>query len=145
MENPDFTPVPILSKDSEADNRQLDEYGELSARQAKIQKITFSPEDIETIISSYQAGKTMLEIAQQFNCSKTTIGKLLKRQGVKIITCRAQAKINPEIVIDMYAEMHTLVEIGQKFGVNPEVISNCLRSHGVSIRSGRWDYEDKKK
>ncbi len=87
----------------------------------------------------------MKEIALQFGCSKTTISKLLKKQGVEIVICKAQAKINPEVVIAMYAEMHTLVEIGQKFGVNPEVISNCLREHGIGIRSGRWDYEDKKK
>lgn len=107
--------------------------------------MVFSEEEINTIISSYQAGISTKKLALQFHCSKTTISKLLKKHGVEIIICKAQAKINPEIVIAMYAEMHTLVEIGQKFGVNPEVISNCLRDHGVQIRSGRWDYEEKKR
>lgn len=107
--------------------------------------MVFSQEEIDTIISSYQAGISTKKLALQFHCSKTTISKLLKKHGVEIVICKAQAKINPEIVIAMYAEMHTLVEIGQKFGVNPEVISNCLRDHGVQIRSGRWDYEEKKR
>lgn len=46
-------------------------------------KIIFSEEQIEKIIKMYNDGISMVKIAEQFNCSNKTIGRLLKKENIE--------------------------------------------------------------
>ncbi len=46
-------------------------------------KIIFSKEQIKEIIKMYNDGISMVKIAEQFNCSNKTIGRLLKKENIK--------------------------------------------------------------
>ncbi len=103
----------------------------------------FTLEEIQKIVLSYQSGKASYELGTEFNCSKTTIVKLLKQQGVAIRKSgRARAKVDDEKVIGMYKKMHTIKEIAKSLHVDTQVISRCLKENGVKLRS-RWDYPEK--
>ena len=103
----------------------------------------FTPEETQKIIMAYQSGKASYELGTEFNCSKTTIVKLLKQQGVPLRKSgRTRAKVDDKKVIRMYKEMHTIKEISKNLNVDTQVISRCLKENGVKLRS-RWDYPEK--
>ena len=103
----------------------------------------FTPEEIQKIVTAYQSGKASYELGAEFNCSKTTIVKLLKQQGVPLRKSgRTRAKVDDKKVIRMYKEMHTIKEISKNLNVDTQVISRCLKENGVKLRS-RWDYPEK--
>ena len=92
---------------------------------------------------AYQSGKASYELGTEFNCSKTTIVKFLKQQGITLRKSgRARAKVDDKKVIRMYKEMHTIKEISKNLNVDTQVISRCLKENGVKLRS-RWDYPEK--
>ena len=115
----------------------------------------FTPEEIQKIVTAYQSGKASYELGAEFNCSKTTIVKLLKQQGVPLRKSgRTRAKVDDKKVIRMYKEMHTIKEISKNLNVDTQVISRCLKemesssgadgtiqkNKNVRITDAGWDY-----
>lgn len=134
------TATAIIPDDVEWHNREIDEFGEIAVKRLEqpYRKV-FSDADVEQIISSYQSGKSTIELAKQFGCSKGTINKLLRQHGVEVIREKAQAKLDTAAVIAMYEEMRTSEEIAKQFKVHPQAVIRCLKANGVKIRN-RWDY-----
>lgn len=131
----------IIIPDDLKYNKRVDEFGEIViSRLQQPFSIEFSEEEIEKIISEYKSGKSTRKLAEQFNCSKTTIGDLLKRHGITVTNCKAQAKLDSERVIIMYKQEQTMDEIAKCFGVSACTIRKCLLKNNVKIR-GRWDYK----
>ena len=62
--------------------------------------------------------KTGQELSIDYKCSKTTIIKLLKEQGVDVRKDKARAKLDDDMVIDMYRQMKTAQQIAKHFGVS---------------------------
>lgn len=105
--------------------------------------MAFLPEEVQKIIADYRSGKTGQELSIDYKCSKTTIIKLLKEQGVDVRKDKARAKLDDDMVIDMYRQMKTAQQIAEHFGVSKQVILQCLKKHGVKLRT-RWDYPKEK-
>lgn len=130
----------IISGKTVNDNKKVDEHGEMAVKCLKAPRREFTLDEVDTMVAAYRSGEANAnQLAKQFGCSKTTISKILKKQGVNVTKSKAQAKLDAKVVIAMYAEMHTTEEIAERFKVNPQTILRCLRNHGVKIRS-RWDY-----
>lgn len=135
---------PAISSGS-LSHKEIDEFGEIAVKRlTQPYRVEFSSEDVKNIVAAYKAGKSTHKISQQYNCCKTTISNLLKRNGISVTNAKAQGKFNAQTVIHLYEEMHTTEEIAKLFGVSPYTINRCLRENGVKIRS-RWDYEQKQK
>ena len=132
----------IISSSPTGDNKKIDEHGEVVVLSLKEPHKEFTCIEVDKMVEGYQSGKTTIQLAEEFGCSKTTVAKLLKQRGVNVTKSKAMAKLDDAKVIDMYAEMHTTEEIAKYFKVNPQVILKCLRDHNVKIRS-RWDYNKK--
>ena len=137
---PDRPPEHILSENITAGNKQVDEYGELAVKHLTQTHREFNEDELQEIVSLYQAGKSTRKIGEMFGVCKTTIVNTLRGQGVNVTRSKVQAKLNADEVIAMYKNEITAEKIAKQFGVNPQTILNCLRSHGVKIRS-RWDYK----
>lgn len=136
----------IISQNLKNDNRENSDYycdkKKVENLQQPYQRI-FTPEETQKIIMAYQSGKASYELGTEFNCSKTTIVKLLKQQGITLRKSgRARAKVDDKKVIRMYKEMHTIKEISKNLNVDTQVISRCLKENGVKLRN-RWDYPEK--
>lgn len=132
----------LAEKDEASERVIIDEYGEKAVTRLKAPYREFTQDEINQMVSLYQGGESTIKIGERFGCCKTTINKMLRKQGVKVIRSKAQAKLDADKVISMYEQMHTLEEIAKEFGVYVQVISNCLHEHGVKIRN-RWDYPQK--
>lgn len=137
---PDCPPEHILSENITAGNKQVDEYGELAVKHLTQTHREFNEDELQEIVSLYQAGKSTRKIGEMFGVCKTTIANMLRRQGVNVTRSKVQARLDADEVIAMYKNEITAEKIAKQFGVNPQTILNCLRSHGVKIRS-RWDYK----
>lgn len=136
----------IISQNLKNDKRENSDYycdkKKVENLQQPYQRI-FTPEETQKIIMAYQSGKASYELGTEFNCSKTTIVKLLKQQGITLRKSgRARAKVDSKKVIKMYREMHTIKEIAKSLNVDTQVISRCLKENGIKLRS-RWDYPEK--
>lgn len=136
----------IISQNLKNDKRENSDYysdkKKVENLQQPYQRI-FTPEETQKIIMAYQSGKASYELSTEFNCSKTTIVKLLKQQGVAIRKSgRARARIDDDKVIRMYKEMRTIKEIAKSLNVDSQVISRCLKENGIKLRN-RWDYPEK--
>lgn len=138
------SPTSIRSEVEVSGNRVIDKFGEIAVKRLEqLYRKDFSEDDIELILSSYQARGTTIDLAKQFGCSKGTINKLLRKYGVNVTKAKARAKLEDGVVVAMYEEeRHTIEEIAKHFGVSPYTVNRCLHSNGVKIRS-RWDYVKK--
>lgn len=136
----------IISQNLKNDKRENSDYYTDKKKVDRLQQPyqrAFTPEEIRKIVTAYQSGKASYELGIEFNCSKTTIVKLLKQQGITIRKSgRARAKVDSKKVIKMYREMHTIKEIAKSLNVDTQVISRCLKGNGIKLRS-RWDYPEK--
>lgn len=120
-------------------NKQINIYGEEVVTHLTQVCKKFSAEEIQEIVSLYKEGETTYKLAKKFGCSKTTISKLLKQQGVNVTKSKVQAKLDAEKIITMYEKMYTSEQIAKQLGVSSYSIMKCLRAHGVKIRD-RWSY-----
>lgn len=75
-------PKNILTENTAISNRQVDEYGELVVNRLSQTQKEFSESELKEMASLYQTGKTTRELGEMFKVSKTTITKLLRKQGV---------------------------------------------------------------
>lgn len=136
----------IIARNEQKDKGENEDYYSDKKKVENLQQPyqrTFTPEEIQKIILAYQSGKASYELGTKFNCSKTTIVKLLKQQGVALRKSgRARAKVDDDKVTRMYKEMHTIKEIARCLNVDIQVVSRCLKENGVKLRN-RWDYPEK--
>ncbi len=104
---------PIISHESQKDNGENEYYKDKTVvrqLQRPYERI-FAPEEIQKMVDAYQSGKTSIELGVEYKCSKTTIVKLLRQQGVEVRKDKARAKIDDEVVINMYQKMSTVAQL----------------------------------
>ena len=135
----------IISQETQNDNSKNGYYaGKKVVKQLQQSyRRSFTPEETQKIIDAYQSGKSSQELGTEFRCCKTTILKLLRRQGVETRKGKGVAKIDDEAVIRMYKQMFTIKQIAKCYEVDPQTISKCLKRHGIKMRT-RWDYPEEK-
>ena len=135
----------IISQEAQNDNSKNEYYaGKKVVRQLqRSYRRPFTPEETQKIIDAYQSGKSSQELGTEFHCCKTTILKLLRRQGVETRKGKGGAKIDDEAVIRMYKQMFTIRQIAKCYEVDPQTVSKCLKRHGIKMRT-RWDYPEEK-
>ena len=54
------------------------------------------------VVQGYQSGKTTYQLAGEFDCHHQTISNILKRHNIKVDKCKAQKKLNADVVVAMY-------------------------------------------
>jgi AraC-like DNA-binding protein len=103
-----------------------------------------SPIDIDDLISAYQAGATISQLAVEFGIHRTTVAGHLDRHGV--------ARHNEQRVWDdqilrqaaeLYATGLSLADVADQFGIDAQTVANRFRRAGLPVRSRRgWSARD---
>ena len=96
--------------------------------------------EVETIICSrYLGGENTVQLGNAFGVNHGTIGKILKRNGVKTRGINeAMGGINPAVepeVCRRYLAGENTIQLSNAFEVHFSTISKILKRNGVKIRS----------
>ena len=93
------------------------------------------PEEIEQIVQRYQNGESTYELAEAFNCHRSTIANNLRKHGIKV----SIEKINLEEAIMLYESGWTTKQLADRYHISDNAVSRRLKKAGVEMRT-RWDY-----
>ena len=97
-----------------------------------------SPTDIDDLISAYQAGATISQLAVEFGVHRTTVAGHLDRDGVA--RHNEQRTWDDEILIqaaELYSTEWSLADVADQFGVDAQTVANRFRRAGVAVRPRR--------
>jgi len=92
-----------------------------------------SSEEIEQIISEFHTGKTTLELATAFGCSRTTISRHLHNAGLSAREKRFSEEQLYEMQL-LYEAGLSLDKVGERFGTTGTTATKYLREREVHIR-----------
>ena len=93
--------------------------------------------DNELVLKLNKEGYNTVQIAKQLNCSDSTIGRILKKYGVKAKGNKRKLPPTTEkMMCDLYNQGYTTVEIGKQFGYTDGGIRKILTKNGVKMRRG---------
>ena len=89
--------------------------------------------ELDQLVSGYQSGATVYELAEQFGVHRTTVSASLKRKGVVL----KDQPLSPNQVADaiqFYHEGLSLLRVGEEVGCHAETVRQALMKAGVEIR-----------
>jgi transposase-like protein len=91
------------------------------------------PTQVEELVTGYQAGATVYQLAEQFRINRKTVSKLLERAGVP----RRGRPLSPaqvEQATDLYATGLSLVSVGKQLECDGSTVHLALVKAGVRMR-----------
>ena len=94
-------------------------------------KRAFSDEVEILIAQKYLGGRSIFELADEFEVHYTTISNVLGRRGVKARGMRKIDEATGDLIAQRYLDGETTVELAAEFGVTDVTIGNVLRRRGV--------------
>lgn len=93
----------------------------------------FDKDEVSQLVAHYQAGATVYELADQFDCHRTTVSDHLKSRGVKMrLTALTEEQVQE--AVRLYESGHSLKSVGQQVGANAETVRSHMRKRGVCVR-----------
>lgn len=92
-----------------------------------------SDEKVSQIVTAYKAGKTVYELAAEYDCHRATISAVLKRQGVALRRTSPTAEQIDEMV-HLYETGYSLAKVGERLGFNATTVLSQLKARGVATR-----------
>ncbi|MHB1314129.1 MAG: helix-turn-helix domain-containing protein [Christensenellales bacterium] len=97
------------------------------------QQKRLSDEEIDCIISGYQNGQTVYELAEQYGCHRMTISNKLKVAGV---TIRRLPPSNNQIdkMVELYRSGLSLENVGKRVGTAAKTVLKYLKQRDVETR-----------
>lgn len=117
-------------------------YGETEVRRIRQKQKNLSGIEIQSICKRYQSGDSVYKLAKDFDCHRSTISAVLKRNGVEVTHLASKKPELVKIVIDLYAEMKTPKEVGAIAGINEGTVRQILKDNNIHIRKS-WEYPRK--
>lgn len=101
----------------------------------------FSKKDIDDIIDMYvNHNQNTVQIASVYKCNNTTIGKLLRRNGVDVKSignarkCKIFTEAESKDICEKYIEGYTSVELGKMYNCADSTITKLLRQNNIPVR-----------
>jgi hypothetical protein len=95
------------------------------------------PSKVTELITNYQAGAQVKDLATQFNVERRTVSAILRRYGIPPRP-RGLNQQQVEEAAQMYGEDWSLARIGSKLGVSAETVRKRLQERGVVMREA-WE------
>jgi transposase-like protein len=111
----------------------LREFG-VEARSGDFQP-KFSEQDCLKVVTMYQSGKTMREIASEFECSQNVVANALVKHGVTIRTRSMSSRYSTEDrnrMVEMVENGATRKSIADEFGCSIGLVKHFLHQHARS-------------
>lgn len=123
--------------------KRLNVYGETEVCRIRQKQKVLSDIEIQTVCKRYQSGDSVYKLAKDFECHRSTISAVLKRNGVEVTHLASKKPELVKKVIDLYSEMKTPKEVGAIVGITGDTVRVILKENGIHIRKS-WEYPKKK-
>ena len=94
-----------------------------------------SPADVDKLVSLYEEGSTLVELAERFSIHRRTAAAHLVRRSVPIRSRGLDERHLAEAV-ELYVSGLSLMEVGLRFGASQQTVRRALAAVGVTIRPG---------
>ena len=91
---------------------------------------------VEALVTGYEAGKTMKELAVEFDINRLTVSSHLRREAVQIRRTGLDEKEVDE-VSHLYEAGWSSGRLAERYDVTADTVLKALRRAGVSIRPRR--------
>lgn len=88
----------------------------------------------EELVTRYQAGDLMTELAERYGIHRRTVSAILKRHGIPTRTTGLSTEQVQRAVL-LYAQGQSLAKIGKAFGVDAGTVHARLREQGIRMRN----------
>lgn len=95
---------------------------------------------VDDLVTGYESGLTVRQLADQFGIGRETVSKILSRRGV---TTRHQSLTasQTEIAAQLYRSGLSLAKVGDRLAMSRTAIYNAFQRAGVQLRPRRgWKY-----
>ncbi|MFQ6143298.1 hypothetical protein ACLMNJ_09470 [Streptomyces seoulensis] len=89
--------------------------------------------EVEELVTAYEAGSTLRQLAERFKIERRTVSKILKRQGVAT-RWRRLTEADIDKAEHLYAQGWSSARIADLLKVDPETVRLRLRKRGVQMR-----------
>lgn len=93
-------------------------------------------EEEQSIIKDFEEGLNTVELGSKYNRNNTTIGRLLKRNGLR--AKGPTSKMKKEEVLEAHKryqnELLTTIELGNIYNVSERTIANQFKKYNLSVR-----------
>ena len=98
-------------------------------------------DEVDELVQSYQAGKTVSQLAARHGIARCTVGRHLERRGIRT---RPPALTSPQCAkaAVLYQDGWSLAKIGKLFNVSADTVRKYLIEAGVTMRRP-WERSDK--
>jgi lambda repressor-like predicted transcriptional regulator len=95
--------------------------------------VKLSPEQVADLITAYQDGQTVYDLAARFNIHRVTVSAHLHRHGIPL---RRQGldRAGIDHAARLYTEGTSLARIGTRFNVDAHTIRTALKARGIPMR-----------
>jgi uncharacterized protein (DUF433 family) len=98
------------------------------------------PADAVALVQAYQAGSTVIELADQYGVHRTTVSAWIDRLAIPTRKRGLHTDLLPT-VIEQYQAGRSLAKLGEVYGCDSETIRTALKKAGVERRRRRgWNY-----
>jgi transposase-like protein len=100
-----------------------------------------SPANLKEFCALYEAGASIVKLAQKLECHRHTVARQLEKARVQI---RPQRKMTADLIAQaatLYTNDHTLEDIARLLGLEASTIGKALKRAGVTLRppvADRW-------
>ncbi|HEY2764678.1 MAG TPA: helix-turn-helix domain-containing protein, partial [Pseudonocardiaceae bacterium] len=91
------------------------------------------PDQVEKLITSYQAGATVYELGDLFGINRKTASRILRRHGIPL----RRASLRPEQVgeaAQLYKDGWSTAQIAQRMNTDQRTVQRRLGEQGVRMR-----------
>jgi hypothetical protein len=95
-----------------------------------------SESDLTELVTRYQDGATVYELAERFSIHRTTVSGHLHRRGVKI-RGHSPDERQVDVAIQLYEQGWSTARIGLHLAVNGSTVWLALRARGVRMRNAQ--------
>lgn len=89
--------------------------------------------EVEKLVAGYLGGATVYRLGEEFGIHRTTVSKLLEREGVGRRN-RPLSATQVADAIELYSSGKSLVAVGELLGVHPSTIWMTLKREGIKRR-----------
>jgi DNA-directed RNA polymerase specialized sigma24 family protein len=96
-----------------------------------VHKLT--PDEVTTLVERYEAGATVYELAGEFEINRVTVGKHLRRRGVRLRLDGLDEQ-QVEQALALYVGGWSLARVAEHLGVVANTVRAALLTRGVVMR-----------
>jgi len=121
----------IYRVNAETIRKRLMEKG-VERRQRKIEL------PVNEVITSYHATKSTYKTGKIFGANHNTIGRLLKKEGVKLYYGR---ELPIDEVMDLYDKARSVRKIADEYRTGRNRVRELLKNEGIDTRTGEFSLE----